>query len=79
MKAVNIHEAKTSLSALIAAAEAGEEVIISRANKPVVRLVPVRAKPARRVFGLHKDNVLYISEDFNAPLPDELWLGNGTA
>lgn len=77
MKAVNIHEAKTSLSALIAAAEAGEEVIISRANKPVVRLVPVQAKPARRVFGLHKDNVLFISEDFDAPLPDEFWLGNG--
>lgn len=76
MKAVNIHEAKTSLSALIAAAEAGEEVIISRANKPVVRLVPVRAKPVRRVFGLHKDNVLYVSEDFDAPLPDEFWLGN---
>lgn len=77
MKAVNIHEAKTSLSALIAAAEAGEEVIISRANKPVVRLVPVQAKPARRVFGLHKGNVLFISEDFDAPLPDEFWLGNG--
>jgi len=79
MKAVNIHEAKTSLSALIAAAEAGEEVIISRANKPVVRLVPVQAKPARRVSGLHKGNVLHLSEDFDAPLPDEFWLGNGPA
>lgn len=77
MKTVNIHEAKTTLSALIAAAEAGEEVIISRANKPVVRLVPVQAKPARRVSGLHKGNVLHISEDFDAPLPDEFWLGNG--
>lgn len=77
MKAVNIHEAKTTLSALIAAAEAGEEVIISRANKPVVRLVPVQAKPARRVSGLHKGNVLHISEDFDAPLADEFWLGNG--
>ena len=77
MKAVNIHEAKTSLSALIAAAEAGEEIIISRANKPVVRLVPVRAKRGKRVSGLHKDNVLHISEDFDAPLPDEFWLGSG--
>ena len=51
MKAVNIHEAKTSLSALIAAAEAGEEVIISRANKPVVRLVPVRATRGKKKWG----------------------------
>lgn len=79
MKAVNIHEAKTSLSALIAAAEAGEEVIISRANKPVVRLVPVQAMRGKRVSGLHKDNVLHISEDFDGPLPDEFWLGNGPA
>jgi prevent-host-death family protein len=35
---VTIHEAKTQLSKLIAAAERGEEVIISRRDKPVVRL-----------------------------------------
>jgi prevent-host-death family protein len=77
MKTVNIHDAKTNLSALIAAVEAGEEVVISRANKPVAKLVPVEKKPKRRQFGLHKGNVLYISEDFDAPLPDEFWLGNG--
>jgi prevent-host-death family protein len=77
MKTVNIHEAKTNLSALIAAVEAGEEVIISRANKPVVKLVAVESKPAKRIPGLHKGAVLYISEDFDAPLPDEFWLGNG--
>lgn len=76
MKTVNIHEAKTSLSALIAAAEAGEEVIISRANNPVVRLVPVqRPKQAKRAFGRNKDKPYYIAPDFDAPLPDEFWLG----
>lgn len=77
MKSVNIHDAKTHLSALIAAVEAGEEVIISRANKPVAKLVAVESKPKKRQFGLHKGNVLYISEDFDDPLPDEFWLGNG--
>lgn len=78
MKSVNIHEAKTHLSALIAAVEAGEEVTISRANKPVVRLVAVENKPPKkRQFGLHKGNLLYMSEDFDDPLPDEFWLGNG--
>lgn len=38
---VNIHEAKTNLSRLILKAEAGEEVIIARAGKAVVKLVPV--------------------------------------
>jgi len=38
---VNIHHAKTNLSRLIVQAEAGEEVIIARAGKPAVRLVPV--------------------------------------
>ncbi|WP_296750098.1 type II toxin-antitoxin system prevent-host-death family antitoxin [Thiobacillus sp.] len=76
MKTVNIHEAKTALSALIAAAEAGEEVVISRANKPVVKLVPVGLpKQEKRTFGLHKDTPFYVAPDFDAPLTDEFWLG----
>lgn len=42
----NIHHAKTHLSKLIERAEAGEEVIIARAGKPVVRLTPVGEPPA---------------------------------
>lgn len=79
MKSVNIHEAKTQLSALIAAVEAGEEVIISRANKPVVKLIAMENRRGQRVPGLHKGAVLYISEDFDAPLPESFWLGNGPA
>jgi len=79
MKTVNIHEAKTNLSALIAAAEAGEEVVISRANKPVVKLVAMESAPKKRQFGLHKGAALYISEDFDAPLPDAFWLGDEPA
>ena len=39
---VNIHHAKTNLSSLILKAEAGEEVVIARAGKPVVKLVPIQ-------------------------------------
>lgn len=42
---VNVHEAKTHLSALLARAEAGEDIVIARAGKPVVRLEPVNPKP----------------------------------
>jgi prevent-host-death family protein len=41
----NVHDAKTNLSKLIAAALRGEEVIIAKAGKPVVRLVPVETAP----------------------------------
>ena len=48
MRYVNTHEAKTQLSKLIAAARAGEEIVICQAGKPVARLAayePPRKKP----------------------------------
>ena len=76
MTTVNVHEAKTNLSELIAQAEAGEEVIIARANKPVVRLVPVDSKPRKRVLGLNASPGAWIADDFDAPMADEaLWYG----
>ena len=44
MRQVNIHEAKTTLSQLVEAAEAGEKVVIARAGKPVVELVRVASR-----------------------------------
>jgi len=41
MKTVNIHEAKTHLSRLVEEAAAGEVIVIAKAGKPMVRLVPV--------------------------------------
>jgi prevent-host-death family protein len=74
MKTVNVHEAKTTLSDLIARAEAGEEIVIARANKPAVRLVPVAARRERRVLGLNAAAGFSIADDFDAPLQDEvLW------
>lgn len=43
MATINMHQAKTALSELVARAEAGEEIIIARHNKPAVKLVPVNA------------------------------------
>ena len=76
MTTVNVHEAKTNLSELIARAEAGEEVVIARANKPVVRLVAVAARPAKRVLGLNAAPGFWIADDFDAPMEDEAaWYG----
>jgi prevent-host-death family protein len=53
MRQVNIHEAKTTLSQLVEAAESGERVVIARAGKPVAELVRLReSAPGIRLGGL---------------------------
>jgi len=71
MKRVNIHEAKTGLSKLVERAEAGEEVIIARAGKPVAKLVPLSRPRGRRPLGL-LDGKFRIPDDFNEPLPESV-------
>lgn len=48
MYVVNIHQAKTGLFRLLARVEAGEEVIIARRGKPVVRLIACKARSKRQ-------------------------------
>jgi prevent-host-death family protein len=71
MQTFNIHDAKTQFSRLVDAAANGEEIIIARAGKPAARLVALAdAKPPRRLGLL--EGKIRISDDFDAPLPDEL-------
>ena len=69
MITVNVHEAKTNLSRLLAQVEAGEEVIIARNGKPVARLAPVqkRGKPQTDVF----KGKFVLPDSFFDPLPEE--------
>jgi prevent-host-death family protein len=71
VKAVNVHEAKTHFSKLLARVERGQEVLISRAGKPVARLVPHEMKPRPPVFGADRGKLI-VPEDFDQPLPDEV-------
>ena len=68
---VNTHEAKTHLSALLNRALQGEEIIIARAGKPLVRLAPVALPAKPRTFGWAKGEVK-IHPEFFDPLPDDL-------
>ena len=68
-KAVNVHEAKTHLSRLLERVEAGEEITLARAGRPVARLVPYRARLEPRKPGIWKGQVV-IGPDFDAPLPE---------
>ena len=70
MKYHNVHDAKTHLSQLIQQACDGEEVIIARGNKPVVKLVPVGEAVAKRKLGAFEGQFTYEDEVF-APLTDE--------
>jgi prevent-host-death family protein len=72
MDTVNIHAAKTHFSRLIERVEAGEEVVVARAGKPVAKIVPFRPEPAPRKLGLMK-GVFIIPDDFDDPLPDEMF------
>lgn len=65
---LNIHQAKTHFSRLIDQTLEGQEVVISRAGKPVVRLVPYQTPEAPRCPGAWKGKVK-MAKNFNAPLP----------
>lgn len=70
MKTANIRDAKTYFSQLLRRVEAGEEIVIAKAGRPVARLVPVKAGPPR---GLGSDRGTFaVPEDFDAPLPAEV-------
>jgi prevent-host-death family protein len=71
MKTVNIHQAKTHLSRLLEEVAAGEDVVIAKSGKPVARLVPFKPALKPRVPGSMKGKI-WISEDFDAPLPPEM-------
>ena len=69
---VNIHEAKTHLSRLLAQVAKGEEVIIARAGKPLARLIPIeRPRTVGDAFDVYKGQVR-IAPDFDAPLPEDV-------
>jgi prevent-host-death family protein len=72
MALASIHEAKTNLSRLIEKAERGEEVLIARGKKPVVRLVPIKSPPNKRVPGLYKDEFTIGPSFFEQLPPEEL-------
>jgi prevent-host-death family protein len=67
---VNIHEAKTQLSRLIAKVEEGEEVVIARAGEPVARLIRVDQSKRDRKLGEYAGRI-WIADDFDAPLDPE--------
>jgi prevent-host-death family protein len=70
MESVNIYDAKTRLSQLVDKAAAGEDVVVSRNGKPLVRITAlVENRPIK--FGVLRGKVK-IAPDFDAPLPNDV-------
>jgi len=72
VKTVNVHEAKTTFSALLERAHAGEEIVVAKAGKPYARLVPLEPTP-ERVPGRYSE---VVPDSFFDPLSDgelEAW------
>ena len=67
---VNVHDAKTNLSRLLARVGAGEEIVIAKAGRPVAKLVAFEAPPPRKP-GAWRGKV-WMATDFEEPLPEEI-------
>ncbi len=74
METINIYEAKTQFSQLVDRAAAGEDVVVSRHGRPLVRLTRLDAPQRKITFGLLQDRLM-LADDFDAPLPDEVLAG----
>lgn len=70
VRALNLYDAKTHLSALVEEAAAGAEIVIAKNGRPRAKLVAVREAAARRP-GRGKGKIR-MSADFDAPLPRHL-------
>ena len=70
MTQVNVHEAKTHLSRLIRAALDGEDVVIAKDNRPLVRLEVLPEARRTRQLGAVRELIVRMDEGFDAPLDD---------
>ncbi len=67
MRIVNVHDAKTNLSSLLASVSLGEEIHIARAGQPVAKLVALQEAIIARTLGADQ-GVFSTSDDFNTPV-----------
>src|SRR5215467_13381678 len=68
---VSTSEARAQFSQLLRLAAAGEEITITKRGVPVAMLVGIHIKDPRRKLGMFCDEIV-ISDDFDAPLPEEI-------
>jgi prevent-host-death family protein len=75
MRTINVHQAKTNLSKLLADVELGEEIIIANRGVPVAKLIPFQQASARRASLGQDRGRFVVPENFNDPLPEDILAG----
>jgi antitoxin (DNA-binding transcriptional repressor) of toxin-antitoxin stability system len=74
-KIVDIREARKQLNELLTLALEGTEIIFQEDDTPLARLSPIGAAASgARIAGLH-EGTIWVSEDYDEPLPDDFWFG----
>jgi prevent-host-death family protein len=71
MRTINVHQAKTNLSNLLADVELGKEIIIANRGVPVAKLIPFHGVSNRRICLGQDQGRFVVPKDFNDPLPDD--------
>jgi antitoxin (DNA-binding transcriptional repressor) of toxin-antitoxin stability system len=71
---IDIRDLPARLDEAVRLASQGQEILISEEGHPRAKLIPLERAQGARVPGLHK-GMVDIADDFDAPLPDEFWLG----
>ena len=74
MKTIELMPQSPSLEDLLAMAKNESGLTLTKAGQPVAQVIPLPEKPKQRVAPLHP-GAIEMSDDFNAPLPDDFWLG----
>lgn len=69
MHVVDVAQAEARFAELLGRVQAGEEVLLTRADEPVARILLAGASPRRPRFGAAKD-LLHVRDDFDEPLED---------
>ena len=71
---INIEKVEKQLAELLEIVAQDGEIVIAQNGKPLARLEPVPKVKKKRIAGLNRGTI-WTSEDFDAPLPDDFWLG----
>ncbi|OQX60981.1 MAG: hypothetical protein B5M51_09240 [Anaerolinea sp. 4484_236] len=73
-KVVTAHDMQAQISDLLVLISNGIDVVIEKDDKPFAKLVAIHESDVKRIPGLNKGEI-WVSDDFDDPLPDEFWLG----
>jgi antitoxin (DNA-binding transcriptional repressor) of toxin-antitoxin stability system len=75
MKSVEVFEQSPNLAELVEMARKENGLVLLESGRPIAQVIPLPGPSAPRITPLHP-GAIEAGEDFDAPLPDDFWLGN---